>query len=266
MSAPEAPCGLCLKTAVLQNSHLLPASGYRLARSGPDEAIHNPIHITSTKSFPSDKQITDYFLCWDCEQRFSTHGENYVMNQCARNGKFPLRDLLRTGSPLHDLGDLKIYEIMHLLGEKTAQYLYFGASVFWRAAARAWSIDGETIGPLDFDQHQDELRRYLLDEAGFPEDCRLIVQASSENEMTDMVLTPHKTNDCHKFYIHGLLFTIVFDDAATKCDEIALNSTKGKFMLLSPLKSEPLYQGIRARVQSQASASDLLERIRQKIR
>ncbi len=60
--------------------------------------------------------------------------------------------------------------------------------------------------------------------------------------------------------------TIVFDEAATKCDEIALNSTKGKFMLVSPLKAEPLYQGIRARVQSQASASDLLERIRQKAR
>jgi hypothetical protein len=264
MSAPEGPCGLCLKLAVLQKSHLLPAAGYKLVRSGPDESIASPILITPKKSFSSDKQIAEYFLCRDCEQRFSTHGESYVMSQCARqNGNFPLRDLLRTASPLYDLGDYKVFEVTSILGEKTEQYLYFGASVFWRAAAHTWKGSGETI-KIDLGEHKEQLHRYLLGEAGFPEDGRLIVQVSSENDMTDVAVTPFKANDCHKFYFFGLLFTLAFDKGATQWDDIALNSSKGKFMLLSPWKFEPLYQGLRARVHSQALASDLLERIRNK--
>lgn len=262
----EGTCGLCLKPTVLQDSHLLPASGYKLARGGPGEAISSPILITPKKSFPSDKQITDYFLCRKCEQKFNSRGESYVMSQCARqNGNFPLQDLLQTASPVRNWGTGQLFDVS-TLGAKTEQYLYFGGSVFWRAAAHTWKVGGETI-KIDFGQHhQEDLRRYLLGETGLPSDCRLIVSVSSETEMTDVAFTPHKKNNSHKFYFFGLLFTIVFDRAVTQCDPIALNSTSGKFMILSPFKLEPLYQGLRARVHSQASASDLLERIRNKSR
>src|SRR6516162_7963856 len=144
MSAPTEPCGLCMKTAVLQRSHLLPASGYRLVRGRPDEAISSPILITPKKSFTSDKQITDYFLCRECEQMFSIKGESYVMRQCVRNGKFRLRDLLLTTSPVGNWDTGKLFELSSLLGGKTEQYIYFGASIFWRAATHTWKGGGET--------------------------------------------------------------------------------------------------------------------------
>jgi len=213
VSAPVKPCGLCLNPAVLQKSHLLPASGYKIVRGGPDEAIRSPIIVTPKKSFPSDKQITDYFLCRDCEQRFSTHGENYVMTQrVQQNGKFPLQELIRTISPIRNWSEREVYNVSSLLDEKTEQYLYFGASIFWRAAARQWVFSGETTVKIDLGApYQEDLRRYPLGETEFPSNGRLIVSVSSETEMTDMALTPRKINDRHEFYFFGLLFTLVFD-------------------------------------------------------
>ena len=265
MSGPEASCGLCQKTSLLQNSHLLPASGYKRLRGRPDESIRSPIIITPAKSFASDKQITDYFLCWDCEQRFNTHGENYVMSQCAQqNLTFPLQDLLQTISPAANWGTSKLFDVISLLSDKTDQYLYFGASIFWRAAARQWGFGGKTVKINLGEQHQEDLRRYLLGETEFPSNCRLVVTVSSESEMTDVAFVPYREQNSHKFYFFGLLFTIVFDEAATLCDPIALNSPNGKFMILSPFRLEPLYQRVRADVHSQASTSYLLERIREK--
>jgi hypothetical protein len=195
---------------------------------------------------------------------FSIKGESYVMRQCVRNGKFRLRDLLLTTSPVGNWDTGKLFELSSLLGDKTEQYLYFGASIFWRAATHTWKGGGETI-KIDFGQHhQEDLRRYLLGETGFPRDCRLIVSVSTETETTDVAFTPYRENNSHKFYFFGLLFTILFDEAATQCNPIALNSSTGKFIILSPFKLEPLYQRIRARVHSQPSTSDLLERLRNK--
>jgi hypothetical protein len=255
VTGQEGQCGLCLRPAVLQESHLLPAAVYRLMRGRTDGPNSSLVHVTTTKSFRSDKQITEYFLCRNCEQRFSVNGENYVLRHCDRqNGKFRLRELLRSHCVLFDLGEDEVFDVTALLGEKTEQYIYFGASVFWRAAARSWTFRGTTVAPLKLGTYQEELRLYLLGEAGFPANGRLFVNVSSDDR-TDVATPPggkhlkvgRHEGPYYKFYIPGILFTLILGrELAQECDAIALNSSKGKFMLLSPWKDDSLFHHIAA--------------------
>jgi len=75
MEGKEGRCGLCGKSAELRNGHLLPAALYKLLRYLPSERNSSPVHVTTKKVLSSDKQITAYFLCGCCEQRFSANGE-----------------------------------------------------------------------------------------------------------------------------------------------------------------------------------------------
>src|SRR3989304_5165932 len=100
MTAPVAPCGLCLERRKLRQSHLLPAALYKLSRDPTAETDPNPVLITRKKAITSSSQVSSYFLCGSCEQRFSDNGERPVVAQCARpGGQFRLRELLQTASP-----------------------------------------------------------------------------------------------------------------------------------------------------------------------
>jgi hypothetical protein len=177
------------------------------------------------------------------------------LGECDKgNGKFGLRELLQSHCVQVDLGKDKVFEVTALLGDKTEQYLYFGASVFWRAAARSWSFRDATVAQLTFGTYQEELRLYLLGKAGFPANGRLFVNVSSDNT-TDVATPPleghlkvgQHEGPYYKFYIPGILFTLILGrELVSECDAIALNSSKGKFMLLSPWKGDSLFQHIAA--------------------
>ena len=126
-------CGLCRGTnKKLQDSHLYPASSYKQLRDPTAETGPNPVSITRDKASTTSKQVTSYFLCSECEQRFSDHGERYVLAQCLReDGQFKLRELLEAASPLHEgvsessRSVVKIYDAKPLLGSNIDQYEYF---------------------------------------------------------------------------------------------------------------------------------------------
>ena len=144
-------CGLCLQKKELQNSHLLPAALYRQLREPSDGSDPNPIVVTRSRAFTSSKQVSSPFLCTDCELRLSVKGENYVLTQCAkRNGTFKFRELLQSASPLcvDDMNQTAVYDVQRLLDTKVDQYLYFAASVFWRASARSWKMGDEQVGKI----------------------------------------------------------------------------------------------------------------------
>lgn len=82
----------------------------------------------------------------------------------------------------------------------------------------------------------------------------MFVAVSSDN-MTDVAVPPCKAylkvgrhqGPYYKFYIPGILFTLILGrEGATACDSIALNSSRGKFMLLSPWKKDSLFHRIKA--------------------
>jgi hypothetical protein len=124
-------CGLCRTDGVeLLDSHYVPRSLYKLIR---DVRFQNPHPaIGGGVSRISSHQASDYFLCADCEDRFSKRGETWVLGNCWRDEKtFKLRDALLASQPYPgSTQDTKIYLGAHIPGVDTDKLLYFGASIF----------------------------------------------------------------------------------------------------------------------------------------
>jgi hypothetical protein len=84
-------CKLCLEEANLQESHYLGRALYKLSRdNGELPILRSPDLIIRTQ-----RQIKDYVLCWNCEQRFTKMGEDYLMRMINRNDGFRLMELIR---------------------------------------------------------------------------------------------------------------------------------------------------------------------------
>jgi hypothetical protein len=241
-------CGLCRSDTELRNSHLLPASVYKLART-PDHADPNPIVVTARGAVSSSRQVVSHFLCASCEERFERGGETYVLSQCARQGgSFEIRSKLRSTEPLVADERWEMFDAVPLLGSDTEQYLYFAASVFWRASAKAW-----TFGPssprrcIDLgDRYQEEFRLYLLGLAPFPPRARLFVHVWSDHDDKFTSLVPStfriKGTHRHKFCIPGISFILFVGGNVAGHDEGALNGSPGAHLWLCPWENDSLFE------------------------
>lgn len=139
----------------------------------------------------SSEQAKAHFLCARCEQRFNDNGEDWVLKNCWHDkSDFPLRSLLlTTASSLLSSEGLTIYAAASIPGVQPDSLAYFGASIFWRAAAPDWVFMRRQSNRLELGSYEEQLRRYLLDEAPFPEDAVMIVAVSSAMEpMRNMVI------------------------------------------------------------------------------
>lgn len=252
-------CGLCRRTnAKLQRSHLYPAAVYKQLRDTTAKTGPNPVFITHAKAVATSKQATSYFLCSECEHRFSVGGERYVLAQCLRlDGQFKLRELLEAASPLGEAvsqtsgSPVKIYDAQHLLGSAIDQYLYFAASIFWRASAHSWKIEGKSIDKISLGPYEEDFRRYLLSEAPFPQNARLWVMVASERDdlTINTVVGPCTVNmgrsHRHKFWIGGIGFVLFLgSDAVKQFDANALNGNGQQRIWLAPWRDDSLFQGI----------------------
>lgn len=254
-------CGLCLETRDLRESHLLPSAVYKLART-PSRTDPNPVVVRRGRSFTTSRQVSCHFLCSDCEHRFSRNGERYVLSQCARpSGDFKLREFLLKSSPLYSDPHFKVYEVGSLLGNTADQYLYLAASVFWRASAHSWTMDGQPVGGISLGaEYQEQFRLYLLGKAGFPSNARVFVHVWSERhvDLTTVFPCTFRLDRArrHKFCIPGILFILFLGQDVSKAyDAWALNSTQGHFMWLCPWSNDSLFRGcVRAIGRSKPSA------------
>jgi hypothetical protein len=158
-------CGLCRRTANLRDSHLLPSALYKFMTE-PTLQIRNPVIVTSGKALATSREVRQYFLCGDCEDRFSKNGENWTVSHCARtDGSFPLYESLKTIPPAIATSSCDAIFVSKDISEiKSEQIEYFASSVFWRAAGTKWRYYDQTIhlGP-----YEEVLRQYLLTEAAF---------------------------------------------------------------------------------------------------
>jgi hypothetical protein len=91
-------CKLCQPQKELQSSQFLSAALYK-SLLNPEETNLSPYLMSATKTMESSRQIKDYVLCADCERRFNENGERWVLANMAREGKFPLREMLRKAIP-----------------------------------------------------------------------------------------------------------------------------------------------------------------------
>jgi len=209
-SVERRGCALCLQSAVLQQSHLLPKALYRMVRG--DGKNPHPLNITANGWFQSSFQEKAHLLCAECEQRFHQGGENWVLKHLLRkDGSFLLWDKVVKHS--QNLSDERctVYKVAADAGIDFNALAYFAASIIWKAAAHPWRGGGEeiTLG----ERYQEQFRLYLLHEQEFPEDAALIVDITRpENRLKPIIGDPATarwpTHFQHSFFTPGVVFEI----------------------------------------------------------
>lgn len=210
-------CGLCLQDRVLRRSHLMPKSLYKALRnahpgSGKDLVLSS---LEEGSSVYTDNQVVTPFLCDACEGILSNRGEQIVCRECHRgHEKFMLRDEVRKATATAVVDDVRwINPIRESTDLNSDAYLYFGASIIWRASAGKWPDSiGRTRGALG-EKYQEELRRYLLDETGFPSNIHLGVFVDGDEDIIPLMAFPTHTrysgHHGHVFYIPGVKFSFI---------------------------------------------------------
>ena len=211
MDRRSETCGLCQRRRPLRDSHLLPAGLYRIIRkhSGSSVAIQDGVAVQTSR------QMSAPLLCADCEQTLNRGGENWVLRNCYRgDGDFPLAALLLDESTQRSPLAPDLYK----LGSATAlrHLTHFGAGVFWRAAARSWTLlRGGTPVRLSLGPYEERLRRFLLEGQRFPEGVYLFVVLDNGVSNESAVLYPPQETERgdsyrhYQFLIPGLFFQAV---------------------------------------------------------
>ena len=211
-------CGLCLQDRVLKKSHLIPKSLYRVTMNFYPEPAKDYVHISMKEgsSWLTNNQVKTPFLCGTCENLLSKKGEKTVCGECYRgDGKFILRDEVKKASAISTEGDKRwINPIKETTDINSDAYLYFGASVIWRSSAGKWpDLIGKRRGSLG-EKYQEELRRFLLGETGFPSKIYLLVYVDGDEDIIPLVSFPEHGKSsgrhCHDFYIPGIRFSFFF--------------------------------------------------------
>jgi hypothetical protein len=212
-------CKLCRRNEVeLKDSHLLPANIYKKIRRS--EGANNSLVVASKQSFRfSDKQISDYVLCGECEQRFGAV-ENFVSRQCLQDdGSFPLRDAVVAQPRLDDDPELAA------ISGKAAQidvnfYVYFASSILWRTGAHVWR-NGLNRVTIELGLYQEQLRLYLLGRASFPTDIVIAIFVAVAADTKDQYATTPVRLDTQGYHhyelvIPGIQFGIVLGQRMPK--------------------------------------------------
>jgi hypothetical protein len=205
----KGKCALCLAIRDLQISHFLPASLYKKTRN-PGAANPNPTMITRKGRVQTSRQIKEALLCRDCEGLFSRNGENYVLKIVADRRTFPLLDMLRAVPPTKSAAGFDWYDKKTLPGIDREKVAYFALSVFWRASVHRWERGGDEPISIDLGPYEEDLRKYLLGQAGFPANVVLHVVVCTDALSQGLFYPPSrgrkKDDTTYTFQARGLNF------------------------------------------------------------
>jgi hypothetical protein len=199
---------------ILKDSHFLPAGIHKRLRD-KNEKNPNPWVVSKKTAVQSSRQKTAHLLCFDCEQRFSKYGENWVLGHCLQqDGSFPLASILASKTPdvSSNNNPTRIYYASKIPEISISALAYFAASMFWRGSVCAWDEDGSI--PVRLGPFQEQFRQYLMnmDLKAFPEDCSLLVVVREGKEIDRLTYTPigeRKGNFyAYKFPMPGLAFIL----------------------------------------------------------
>ncbi len=215
---PIGDCPLCLgKGLELQDSHILPKWTYRRAfdKDRTNGSPH-PIMVRGGVAVQTSEQISEYMLCWPCEQQLG-RDEDYVSRLAYREGgTLGFIDALPVGSIRSSYAeDLRMHVRAASIATLDCQAIArFAASVFWRAhvarrpkvqALRLWNPQAEA------------LRRFIRGEAMLPARmCINVIAIVDEDAMTSVHATtttlpssgPKGDDSFHQFVAAGLLFNL----------------------------------------------------------
>lgn len=203
----DGTCGLCSREATLLDSHLIPNAIYRKLWVKKDKSL---VTIDKGSITYNTKQIRQHLLCRSCEQLFSQPYEQRVINQCASEHGFGLKQLTKDFKPIKygylESTDKELCNIYH----------YFACSILWRALTPGWR--GYKINKLS-DMPEDhkmkltnELKKYLLNKNNKPENIIVTVYVDKSIKpyrFINLPSTDYFENSFHcEFSIPGVIFHI----------------------------------------------------------
>lgn len=206
-------CALCFQERQeLQDSHFLPAGVYRVTRDETQDNP-NPIIFNDNAVFQTSKQVTAFLLCRSCEVRLNKNGEDWFLKYCSRKDKFLMHSLVQAARPEIVFPKIKIYHAAKLAQINVAALSYFALSMFWRASVRQWQLCGVENRGIKLGPYEERLRKYLLGETAFPQDCVLWVSIPAHvTAFCALSLTPYGSrkvgHHLYKFLARGVGFQL----------------------------------------------------------
>lgn len=190
----QKPCALCGEEHDLQDSHLLPKHFYRYMEKMKKEGTK--LQLKNNKGFLLNltRQITQYLLGVNCEQRFSKRGEAYFSTLIFPNpGEVPA-----IYNHLKGLKHSNLYgsEVPSLDAE---QLYYFALSIVWRAAQPGWpSYTSISLPEKDLS----DIKKYLLSdgESEYPSGYCLELSISPVPSKVWTASFPQRTSEGNIFF------------------------------------------------------------------
>ena len=209
-------CALCRRRAKLRESHLLPASLYRIIRSDSGStSLRHPVLVHNGKAVMTSIQFTCPLLCDNCEDLFSKKGERIVVAECHRpHESFLLRSKLETEKiSFRDRKGAPWFSGSSLRSVDVEAYRYFAVSVFWRGSVGHWKPREPLACRYSLgERYEEDFRLYLLEEATLPKQALLIVFVDSGEEPLALISSPESCNKggyyLHHFRIPGIGFSL----------------------------------------------------------
>jgi hypothetical protein len=206
---PTETCPLCRRPEQdLRVSHFLPAALYSPRKKKKQYRTRNATGIMQA-------DLQEYLLCGDCETRFNTHGEGYVLKLIAPKSKrFPLHEKLRLALP-RSSGDRSALRFSgEDLGLDMDKFAYFALRVVWRGAVHQWmNANGTLMAPCKLGDFEEMIRQYLAGEAAFPSNMAVMVLVASDDESRRIFSFPEVSvqDGClnFRFYARGVFFRVM---------------------------------------------------------
>jgi hypothetical protein len=134
--------------------------------------------VTRDLMMPTPRQIVHPLLCGDCEQLLNRMGESWVLPLLAKiDSTFPLLDVLTRQQGTVVGHDMSLYALAQNPDARPDLLTHFAIGIFWKAAVYSWR-GGRDEPRIDLEGREEDLRRFLLGEAPFPEDMALVAQVN----------------------------------------------------------------------------------------
>ncbi len=227
-------CGLCKLSKTLKYSHLMPKSIYRILKKGFDG---NKLVISDSEKesiFYSDNQIKAHFLCEECEEKLNRFGENIVIPQCFKgSSEFTLLDKISSATQFLRNGSEKWINPKIEDNFDDQEYLYFAASIFWRASA--WPNDINKYKGLLGAKYEEQFRKFLIGEKDFPENAYLAVFADRGVDKFPIIIFPSATKKHgyhhHVFYIPGVKFSLILGSMVDNVRKLSIHGNTKIFFV-----------------------------------
>lgn len=239
-------CALCKEEKELQKSHFIASSFYKAVAQGHAPYDEAPVlHDFETgKVFRTNKQPQKRLLCSECEQLFSSKGENEVAKMCHRkDGKFLLRDILNTISAsgvssknqVYFNGDGEVKDHVDL-----NSFVYFVISLLWRGSVTLWPkpFDGSyrSLG----DNYEEKFGNYLLGRDALPDQFKLDIYVDFDEPSDIGIIAPVFSRErihnfrfhLHSFFIPGLRFNIWLGKDVEKINNMNFQNSTSKVKLI----------------------------------